>query len=304
MWVDGHDAAAIAVAIERARHSDRPTLIACKTTIGYGAPNKAGKASAHGEPLGAEEIKAARDKLGWAKRSVRGAGRGARGVARRRCARQRGAQGLGAARSEARCRASGHASAIRWMPRRAKALAEAVAEIKAEFAASPPKIATRVASQKVLEKLVPGAAVPDRRLGGPHRLQRHAHQAAHDRCPGELRRQLHPLRRARARHGGGHERHGAARRHRALRRHVPGVHRLLPSRDPPLGDHGAAGRLRHDARLHRARRGRADAPAHRASGQPARHAEPQRVPPGRPDRDGGVLGAGADCRRRRPRSWL
>ena len=65
VWVDGHDPAAIAVAIECARRSDRPTLIACKTIIGYGAPNKAGKASTHGEPLGADEIKGARDKLGW-----------------------------------------------------------------------------------------------------------------------------------------------------------------------------------------------------------------------------------------------
>src|SRR5918992_1367216 len=63
--IDGHDPEAIAAAIQKAQSSDRPTLIACKTVIGYGAPTKAGKASTHGEPLGAEEIKGARERLGW-----------------------------------------------------------------------------------------------------------------------------------------------------------------------------------------------------------------------------------------------
>ena len=48
MRVDGHDPEAVAGAIERRARSDRPTLIACKTIIGYGAPTKAGKASTHG----------------------------------------------------------------------------------------------------------------------------------------------------------------------------------------------------------------------------------------------------------------
>jgi transketolase len=63
--VDGHDPEAVAAAIERARRSDRPTLIACRTVIGYGAPNKAGTASTHGAPLGPDEVSGARDKLGW-----------------------------------------------------------------------------------------------------------------------------------------------------------------------------------------------------------------------------------------------
>src|ERR1041385_8162679 len=63
--VDGHDPEAIAVAIEKAKSSDKPTMIACKTTIGYGAPTKAGKSSSHGWPLGTDEIKGAREKLGW-----------------------------------------------------------------------------------------------------------------------------------------------------------------------------------------------------------------------------------------------
>ncbi len=64
--VDGHDAAAIAEAIEVAiADADRPSLICCKTVIGYGAPNKQGTASTHGAPLGEDEIAAARKELGW-----------------------------------------------------------------------------------------------------------------------------------------------------------------------------------------------------------------------------------------------
>ena len=63
--IDGHDEAAISKAIATAQKSDRPTLIACKTTIAYGAPTKAGKSSSHGSPLGKDEIKGARETLGW-----------------------------------------------------------------------------------------------------------------------------------------------------------------------------------------------------------------------------------------------
>jgi transketolase len=62
--IDGQDQKAIAAAITRAQKSNKPSLIACRTTIGYGAPTKAGTAKAHGEALGAEELKAAKEKLG------------------------------------------------------------------------------------------------------------------------------------------------------------------------------------------------------------------------------------------------
>ncbi len=65
--VDGHDVDAVDAAIARARQStDRPTIVCCKTTIGKGSPNRGGTAKAHGEALGAEEIKLTRAALGWA----------------------------------------------------------------------------------------------------------------------------------------------------------------------------------------------------------------------------------------------
>ncbi|MBK7312945.1 transketolase [Candidatus Aalborgicola defluviihabitans] len=64
--IDGQDAAAVSTAIAEAKNSaDRPTLIICKTHIGFGSPNRADTAKAHGEPLGAEEIKLTRESIGW-----------------------------------------------------------------------------------------------------------------------------------------------------------------------------------------------------------------------------------------------
>jgi len=64
--VDGHDAVAVSKAIADAKNSaDKPTLIVCKTSIGKGSPNRANTSKAHGEPLGAEEIKLTREALGW-----------------------------------------------------------------------------------------------------------------------------------------------------------------------------------------------------------------------------------------------
>lgn len=64
--VDGHDAAAIKAAVEEAQAvTDKPSLIICKTIIGFGSPNKSGSHDCHGSPLGDKEIAAAREFLGW-----------------------------------------------------------------------------------------------------------------------------------------------------------------------------------------------------------------------------------------------
>ncbi len=64
--VDGHDPAAVTAAIDQARaDGERPTLICCRTIIGWGAPNKQGTASTHGEALGEDEVAATREQLGW-----------------------------------------------------------------------------------------------------------------------------------------------------------------------------------------------------------------------------------------------
>ena len=64
--VDGHDPESIGAAVEQARaNTDQPTLICCKTIIGWGSPNKQGQESCHGAPLGAEEIELVREQIGW-----------------------------------------------------------------------------------------------------------------------------------------------------------------------------------------------------------------------------------------------
>ncbi|MCX7295385.1 MAG: transketolase [Hyphomicrobiales bacterium] len=161
--VDGHDQKAIAAALTKAQTSDKPTLIACKTTIGFGAPTKAGKSSSHGSPLGADEIKGAREALGWTSppfevpndilSSWRAAGersKGAHADWTKRLAALDAAQ-----RAEFTRRMNGE------LPK--KALADAVKAVKESLAASPKEIATRTACEFALESLIP--ALPEM-IGG------------------------------------------------------------------------------------------------------------------------------------------
>ncbi len=157
--IDGHDPDAIAAAIARAQASDRPTMIACKTTIAFGAPTKAGTAKAHGSPLGADEIAGARKALGWdappfdVPADILAAWRaaGSRGAAARTDWEARLAAADSGTRDEFVRRTKGV------LPR--AALDKAVAQRKADLAASPKEIATRTASEQTLDVLVP--AVPE-----------------------------------------------------------------------------------------------------------------------------------------------
>jgi transketolase len=147
--VDGHDPEAVAAAIATARETATPSLICCKTTIGFGAPTKGGSAGVHGAPLGTQEIAAARAALDWphppfvipddilqAWRAAGARHRPARTAWEERYTGSRLEQALTAAPNIAACTATA----------------------KAQFCAERPKIATRAASGRVLEHLLP--AVP------------------------------------------------------------------------------------------------------------------------------------------------
>ncbi len=148
--VDGHDPEAIAVAIEAARHSDKPSLIACRTTIGFGAPTKAGTAKAHGSPLGAEEIAGARKFFNWdsppfvVPDDILGAWR----EAGKAGARPRAEWEARLAKAEPKLRAEFERRTKGELP---AGFDDAIIEYKKKLAADRPKVATRKASEMALE---------------------------------------------------------------------------------------------------------------------------------------------------------
>ncbi len=158
--IDGHDPDEIAAALAFAQRSRKPTLIACRTIIGFGAPSKAGTAATHGSALGAKEAAGAKAELGWTAPPFsvpddilapwrEAGGRGA--VARRGWIKRGARHPL---RGELERTLSGR------LPDDWHA---AMTAVKAEFLRTRPKLATRQSSQKVLEALVP--AIPEL-LGG------------------------------------------------------------------------------------------------------------------------------------------
>jgi len=153
--VNGHDPEAVALAVANAKSAtDQPSLIACRTVIGYGAPNKQGTAATHGSPLGEEEIKGAREKLGWHHApfevpkpilmSWRAIGtRNATAFERWQAAFKR-------------LDPAGRAHIIDPIDNDVRGqIAAAVKTLKSDFSRGAVKLATRQSSQKVLEKLVP-----------------------------------------------------------------------------------------------------------------------------------------------------
>ena len=149
--VDGHDPEQVAEALSAAMRSRKPSLIACRTIIGLGAPTKAGTAGTHGSPLGAEEAAAAKKLLGWTAPpftvpedlTTLWHAAGTRGSGTRRTWHKRLATSNQRDEFE------------RVMEGRLPATWDAaIAALKQEIATSKPKLATRQSSQKVLETLV------------------------------------------------------------------------------------------------------------------------------------------------------
>jgi transketolase len=160
--IDGHDPEAIAAAIEQARHGDRPSLIACRTVIGFGAPNRQGTEKAHGAPLGNDEVARTREALDWPHQpfqlpdAVLDAWReiGAQGRDIHRAWIERSRRVCSGARSPF------HDALNRKLP---SDYALTMALIRDRFAAEQPNIATRQASQRVIDAIA--EALPNL-LGG------------------------------------------------------------------------------------------------------------------------------------------
>jgi len=154
--IDGHDPKAIAEAIAAAKKSDKPSMIACRTVIGYGAPKKQGTAATHGSPLGKDEIAGAREKLGWSYPPFE--------------------VPLDILNAWRKAGERGGTAFTEWTHRHAKAaqyaefdrtqkgqlpegFAAAINDIKNAFAKEAPKLATRQASQRVIDALT--AVMPE-----------------------------------------------------------------------------------------------------------------------------------------------
>ena len=160
--IDGHNPDEIASAIEKAQKSDRPTLIACRTVIGYGSPNKQGKSSSHGSPLGADEIALARKELHWEAETFAipsetlDAWRiaGLRNVKTRKAWEERLAALDAPLRIDFERRLAGDLPAE---------LGKAIAAFKEKLVADKPKWATRKSSEEALNVI--NAALPDT-IGG------------------------------------------------------------------------------------------------------------------------------------------
>src|SRR5258705_3168819 len=161
--IDGQDQKAIAAAITKAQASDRPSMIACKTTIGFGAPTKAGTSKAHGEPLGAEELAGAKKAVG------RDYGPFEVPDDVLQACRNVGKQGA-TAHADWRSRFDAKPEALRneFIRRvidrkRPPGLADTIRKLKDSLVADPPTIVSRQASEMALDVLVP--VMPELLLG-------------------------------------------------------------------------------------------------------------------------------------------
>lgn len=153
--VDGHDMAAIEHAIAHAKTTDKPSIIRCKTKIGFGAPTKENKSSSHGSPLGTDEIAGARKNLNWPHAPFEIPDDV---LAAWRDAGRRGASNYAAWNERLESSANKGAFLKTMAGDVSKDIAPLVNELKKQFSADAKADATRKTSGKVLEKLVPAVA--------------------------------------------------------------------------------------------------------------------------------------------------
>jgi transketolase len=148
--IDGHDQAQVEKALTEAKKSDRPTMIAAKTTIGYGAPKKAGTHGVHGSPLGKEELAGAKEKLGitYPAFEIPAETLNAWRAAGTRSANLRGAWEGRLASAKPELRSEFERRLAGDLP---KGLGEAIDAFKDKLVADKPKVASRKASQMALE---------------------------------------------------------------------------------------------------------------------------------------------------------
>jgi len=235
--VDGHEPEAITAAIERARNNDRPSLIACSTVIGFGAPNRQGTEKAHGAPLGVEEVAKTRIALDWPYEPFQLPAHVAEQWRK-----------IGARGQVARCSWIERTRRLNTVPRSPfhDALnrklpceyAAAIDQLRHRFSAERPIIATRQASQLVIDAIA--EALPNL-LGGSADLTHSNLTRAKTQRPvqpdafdGTYIHYGHP----RTRNGRGDERHRVAWRFHSLRRDVPYLCRLQPAGDQAGGVDG------------------------------------------------------------------
>ena len=293
--IDGHDPKAILDAIHAAQNSDKPTMIACKTTIGFGLPTHAGTQKAHSDAQGASEVAGARKTLNWPYEpfvipdDILAAWRkaGTRGTAQRE-AWNRAVEALDPKeRAEFERRLRGD------LP---PDLDKVIDAYKQKLADEKPEVATRKAGQAALDVI--GAAVPELVTGSADLTPSNNTKFSPEKeiAPDDFSgRYIH----------WGIREHGmiaacngiaVARRLHPVGGVVLLLHRLLPSLAAALGADGDQGRERVHPRFDRPRRGWPDPSAGRASGGDAGDAEFLHLASRRQRRDCRVLAGGARAR--------
>ncbi len=237
---DGNDIASIDAALQAARaETSRPTLIAVKTHIGYGSPHKQDTFEAHGSPLGVEEVRLTKERLGWP--AEPGFLIPEQALAHFREAVARGTRIEGEWNDRM-------ASYLHAFPALAKELEQSIrGDLPAGWDANIPSfpadakgLATRVASGRVMNAIAP---LLPALTGGSADLNPSTHTALKDIGDfgaQQLHRPEHPLRRSRARHGRHHQRPCGSWRNTAVRRHVSRVLRLHASANQAGSAHEVA----------------------------------------------------------------